>query len=171
MADPRVGPGPADGPLGSLADAQAALVRALVAGGPQPFGFASDDLDAAADALARKRARQVVRAWPGLATGWSGPETFEAAVARWAQARPRGPGGARDDGAAFLDTARPVLSAPAARREQAEARARYRVRPARTGEPVRVDARRFGIAVVGLRGPTVVAVVVGRWSRVVGATG
>jgi hypothetical protein len=46
---------------------QAALVRALVDGGPVPAGFDPDRVAATATALARKRAGEVARAWPVLA--------------------------------------------------------------------------------------------------------
>jgi hypothetical protein len=47
-----------------LAAEQAALVRALVDGGPVPAGFDPDRVRATAAALARKRAHEVARAWP-----------------------------------------------------------------------------------------------------------
>ena len=50
-----------------LADEQAALVRALVGGGPVPGGFDPGRVAATSAALARKRAREVTRAWPVLA--------------------------------------------------------------------------------------------------------
>lgn len=78
---------------GDLAERQAALVAALVAGGPVPAGFDPAALAAAGTALLRKRAGQVARHWPllaaGLAPRW--PETF----ARWAAGRPTG-GSLRD---------------------------------------------------------------------------
>ena len=50
-----------------LADEQAALVRALVGGGPVPGGFDAGRVAATSAALVRKRAREVARAWPVLA--------------------------------------------------------------------------------------------------------
>lgn len=55
-------------PHASLAERQAALVAALTGHGPVPAGFDADRVSAAADALAAKRARAVVQAWPGLRT-------------------------------------------------------------------------------------------------------
>lgn len=52
----------------SLADQQAALVAALTGNGPIPPGFDAQRVQAAAGALAAKRARAVVQAWPGLRT-------------------------------------------------------------------------------------------------------
>jgi hypothetical protein len=83
-----------------LAAEQATLVRALVGGGPVPDGFDRDRVRATAAALARKRAREVARAWPALAaelgddfTAW-----FLADAARWP---PPAKGGALADGLAF----------------------------------------------------------------------
>jgi len=83
------------GAPGSLAERQAALVRALVAGGPNPEGFDPDRLAATSVGLRRKRARGVAHVWPTLR---SLPE-FESRYADWAQGRTPGP--AADDGAAF----------------------------------------------------------------------
>ncbi|MET8234780.1 hypothetical protein ABZS77_29310 [Micromonospora sp. NPDC005298] len=69
-----------------LAERQAELVAALVAGGTPPAGFAPGPLAAARAALLRKRAGEVARHWPllaaGLGTAW--PTTF----VRWASGRP-----------------------------------------------------------------------------------
>ncbi|SCL69835.1 hypothetical protein GA0070606_5208 [Micromonospora citrea] len=71
---------------GDLADRQAALVAALVAGAPLPPGFDPAALAAARAALLRKRAGDVARHWPLLAAGLGAdwPATF----ARWAARRP-----------------------------------------------------------------------------------
>ncbi|MGR6320944.1 hypothetical protein Q2K19_21045 [Micromonospora soli] len=73
-------------PGGDLAARQAALVAALVAGGPLPPGFAPAPVAAARRALLRKRAGDVARHWPllaaGLGVGW--PATFTG----WAAGRP-----------------------------------------------------------------------------------
>ncbi|MFC3500269.1 hypothetical protein ACFOOK_04715 [Micromonospora krabiensis] len=76
-----------------LAARQAELVAALVAGGPDPAGFAPVPLAAARAALLRKRAGDVARHWPLLAAalGAHWPATF----ATWAAARPTG-GSLRD---------------------------------------------------------------------------
>jgi hypothetical protein len=77
-----------------LAERQAALVAALVAGGPLPPGFDAGRVGAAARALRRKRAGEVARAWPMLAAsaGGSWAEEFGA----WAAGR--APGGSLLDG-------------------------------------------------------------------------
>ncbi len=49
-----------------LGQAQAGLVRALVAQGPIPAGFDEDRLRAAARSLVNKRRQCVARAWPKL---------------------------------------------------------------------------------------------------------
>ena len=54
-------------PGGDLAARQAALVGALVAGEPDPPGFAPDRLAAARRALLRKRAGAAAAVWPRLA--------------------------------------------------------------------------------------------------------
>ncbi|CCH20048.1 hypothetical protein [Micromonospora lupini] len=71
---------------GTLAERQAELVAALVAGGPAPAGFAAGPLAAARAALRRKRAGEVARHWPLLAVGLGAawPSTF----ADWAAERP-----------------------------------------------------------------------------------
>ncbi|MGW1452351.1 hypothetical protein ACWCO3_29380, partial [Micromonospora sp. NPDC002411] len=73
-------------PRAGLAERQAELVAALVAGGPPPAGFAPGPLAATRAALLRKRAGDVARHWPllaaGLGVGWS--TTF----ADWAARRP-----------------------------------------------------------------------------------
>ncbi|MEU5785569.1 hypothetical protein [Micromonospora lupini] len=78
---------------GTLAERQAELVAALVAGGPSPAGFAAGPLAAARAALRRKRAGEVARHWPLLAAGLGAawPSTF----ADWAAERPTG-GSLRD---------------------------------------------------------------------------
>ncbi|MFI7514135.1 hypothetical protein ACIBVK_11660 [Micromonospora echinofusca] len=78
---------------GDLAERQAALVAALVAGGPAPAGFDPAALAAAGAALLRKRAGEVARHWPLLAAGL-GPQ-WSATFARWASGRPTG-GSLRD---------------------------------------------------------------------------
>ncbi|MDG4757087.1 hypothetical protein [Micromonospora sp. WMMD710] len=81
-------------PRAGLAERQAELVAALVAGGAPPAGFAPGPLAATRTALLRKRAGEVARHWPllaaGLGTEW--PATF----ARWASDRP--PAGSLRDG-------------------------------------------------------------------------
>ncbi|BCL12773.1 hypothetical protein [Micromonospora sagamiensis] len=78
---------------GSLADRQAALVAALVAGADAPPGFDTHRLDAARTALLRKRAGEVGRHWPLLAAGLG--RAWPATFLGWAAGRPTR-GGLRD---------------------------------------------------------------------------
>lgn len=96
LADP-----PGD-PEERLADQQAALVRALVAGGPVPGGFDPTRVAATVGALARKRAREVAKAWPALA--YQLGEEFTDRFLAYAAASPRRGRGALADGLAFADT-------------------------------------------------------------------
>lgn len=112
---------PAPTPREELAAAQAALVAALVAGGPAPAGFDTARLDAAARALLRKRAGEVARAWPRLAAAY-GPG-WTAAFARWADGRPTR--GSRLDGWDFARSVRGSLE-PAAVLELVRCEAEWR---------------------------------------------
>ena len=56
----------------TLADRQAALVRALVAGAEIPPGFAAPALTATRSALMRKRGAEVAQVWPRLAESHNG---------------------------------------------------------------------------------------------------
>jgi hypothetical protein len=114
-----------------LAGEQAALVRALVGGGPVPGGFDPDRVRATSDALARKRAREVARAWPALAA-----ELGEGLTARFladaARRPPPARGGALADGLAFARAlARQGRLSGDARVEAMLAAARLSDRPAR----------------------------------------
>jgi hypothetical protein len=93
-----------------LAAAQAALVTALVAGGPTPAGFDTVRVAAVARALMGKRAGEVARAWPCLAAvhGARWPAVF----AEWARDRPAR--GAWLDGWDFARAHRGSLAPPAA---------------------------------------------------------
>lgn len=71
----------------TLAEQQAALVRALVAGDPPPPGFDTADIAATAQALLRKRAAEVARRFPLLAHH-CGPD-FTARFIAWARTRPK----------------------------------------------------------------------------------
>jgi hypothetical protein len=83
-----------------LAAEQAALVRALVAGGPVPGGFDPDRVRATSTALAGKRAREVARAWPVLAAELG--EDFGGRFLAFAAGRPPpARGGALADGLTF----------------------------------------------------------------------
>jgi hypothetical protein len=91
---------PSPGGRERLAAEQAALVRALVDGGPVPGGFDPDRVRATAAALARKRAREVARAWPVLAAELG--EAFTQRFLAFAATRPPpARGGALADGLAF----------------------------------------------------------------------
>ncbi|MGX1804994.1 hypothetical protein ACWIGI_04710 [Nocardia sp. NPDC055321] len=83
----RTGPSGAPAPQPSLAEQQAALVRALVAGAAAPPGFDAADLAATAHALLHKRAGEVAARFPVFAYA-CGPE-FTARFLEWAATRPK----------------------------------------------------------------------------------
>lgn len=123
--------GPAD-PSGQavdrLATQQAALVRALVAGGPVPAGFAPARITATAAALARKRAREVAKAWPVLAHQLGGG--FTDRFLAYAAANPRQGEGVLADGLAFaraLERAGELSGEARVERLMAQARLAHRV--------------------------------------------
>ncbi|MEV6556703.1 hypothetical protein AB0M22_13365 [Nocardia sp. NPDC051756] len=70
-----------------LAERQAALVRALVAGSPAPDGFDTDSVAAAARALLHKRAGEVARRFPLLAHACG--DDFTARFIDWAADKPK----------------------------------------------------------------------------------
>lgn len=113
-----------DGAAGSLADRQAALVAALVAGAPIPDGFDARLVGTARRALLRKRSAEVARHWPLLAASFGArwPSVF----ADWAGARPTQ--GAFQDGLALARSL--TLTGPAAE-ELAEREKALRPRLAR----------------------------------------
>ncbi|MGW1742375.1 hypothetical protein ACWCPQ_26620 [Nocardia sp. NPDC001965] len=76
-----------DGQAPGLADRQAALVRALVAGAAVPPGFDPAAVHAAAHALRHKRAREVATRCPELVYA-TGPD-FTARFVEWARDRPK----------------------------------------------------------------------------------
>ncbi|MEU7949421.1 hypothetical protein AB0C50_32475 [Micromonospora taraxaci] len=139
-------------PRAGLAERQAELVAALVAGGPPPAGFAPGPLAATRAALLRKRAGDVARHWPllaaGLGVGWS--TTF----ADWAARRPTA--GSLRDG---WDLARALRDQhalpPSAAEELALREARLRYDGRRTPRPRRVPA-------VGRAGGAVAVQIAGR---------
>jgi hypothetical protein len=139
-------------PRAGLAERQAELVAALVAGGPPPAGFAPGPLAATRAALLRKRAGDVARHWPllaaGLGVGWS--TTF----ADWAARRPAA--GSLRDG---WDLARALRDQhalpPLAAEELAVREARLRYDGRRTPRPRRVPA-------VGRAGGAVAVQIAGR---------
>ena len=83
-----------------LAAQQAALLRALANRAAPPEGFDPARIRATADALARKRARGVARAWPSLA-GALGDRFGPLFAAFAAATRPPRHGGPLADGRAF----------------------------------------------------------------------
>jgi len=135
------------GPRERLAAEQAALVRALLGGGPVPGGFDPGRVAATSAALARKRAREVARAWPVLAAdlGESFTGRFLADAAR---RPPPARGGALADGLAFADAlARSGRLPPTARIEQMAARAHLSTRPVRLAATVAGPPRRLVVTV------------------------
>ncbi|MGW4530537.1 hypothetical protein ACWEOI_06265 [Nocardia sp. NPDC004340] len=86
---------------GTLAEQQAAIVRALVAGDSPPPGFDTGDLAATAHGLLHKRADEVARRFPGLAVA-AGPD-FRARYLEWARTRPKT--STPEDAAAFAASA------------------------------------------------------------------
>jgi hypothetical protein len=90
----------------SLADAQRALVEALVAGAEIPPGFDAAGVRAARAALCRKRAGEVARAWPFLAASFG--DRWYAVFAEWALGRP--PQGSLRDGWDLARASRAGLS-------------------------------------------------------------
>ena len=114
-----------------LAAEQAALVRALVDGGPVPGGFDPDRVRATSAALARKRAREVARAWPALAAEL-GDDFTARFLADAARRPPPARGGALADGLAFAGAlARQRRLSGNARVERMLAAARLSTSPAR----------------------------------------
>jgi hypothetical protein len=76
----------AGGAVASLAERQAALVAALVAGAPIPDGFDPRLIETARRALLHKRAGEVARHWPLLAAAFG--SRWPAVFAEWADGRP-----------------------------------------------------------------------------------
>jgi hypothetical protein len=70
----------------TLANRQAALVAALVAGAPVPQGFDERLVGVAEQALRRKRAGQVAAVWPHLAASLG--DSWTDRFSRWARGRP-----------------------------------------------------------------------------------
>lgn len=71
----------------NLAQQQAALVRALVAGAEPPPGFDADALSATSHALLHKRADEVSRRFPLLSHACGAD--FTARYMEWARTRPK----------------------------------------------------------------------------------
>jgi hypothetical protein len=130
-----------------LAAEQAALVRALVAGGPVPGGFDPGRVRATVAALGRKRAREVARAWPLLAAELGGD--FTGRFLAFAAGRPPpARGGALADGLAFARALARDGHLPAnARPEAMLAAARLSTRPARLAAAVAGPPHRLVVTV------------------------
>jgi hypothetical protein len=135
-----------NGPRERLAADQAVLVRALVGGGPVPGGVDPDRVGATAAALARKRAREVARAWPVLAADLG--DDFTRRFLADAAARPPARGGALADGLAFARAlARSGRLSGDARVEAMLAAAHLSARPVRLAATVAGPPRRLVVAV------------------------
>jgi hypothetical protein len=107
----------------SLADRQAALVAALVAGAPIPDGFDPRLIDTTRRALLRKRSGEVARHWPLLAASFGA--RWPAVFAEWAGGRPTR--GSFQDGLA-LARSLPLTGAAAEELAEREAALRPGVR-------------------------------------------
>jgi hypothetical protein len=126
---------------------QAALVRALIDGGPVPGGFDPDRVRATSAALARKRAREVARAWPALAAEL-GEDFTGRFLAEAARRPPPARGGALADGLAFADAlARQGRLPGNARVERMLAAARLSTRPVRLAATAAGPPRRLVVTV------------------------
>ena len=86
--------------MSSLADRQAALVRALVLGGDVPEGVDPRRLRVAENSLLRKRSGEVARHLP-MVVGQLGTDRFTAEFMAWARGRVRG--GSAADAHAFVE--------------------------------------------------------------------
>jgi hypothetical protein len=128
-------------PPATLAERQAALVAALVAGAPDPAGFDPARLAATRRALLRKRAGEAGVTWPLLAASLGD---------RWAPTfaahhRGREPGGALRDGWDLARALRAELSADAAA-ELAEREATLRYDGNSAPRPRRLGRARLALA-------------------------
>lgn len=96
--------------MSGLADRQAELVQALVAGGAPPAGVDVTRLDVARRALLHKRLREVAAHWPVLLSD----DATRARFLAWADGRPRTT--SHSDGLAFAEhlAAAGLLPVPAA---------------------------------------------------------
>ena len=130
-----------------LAAGQAALVRALVGGGPVPGGFDPGRVRATSTALARKRAREVARAWPALAAELG--QEFSGRFLAFAATRPPpARGGALADGLAFARALAGQGRLPGnARVEALLAAARLSPSPARLAATLAGPPRRLVVTV------------------------
>ncbi|HEY0816941.1 MAG TPA: hypothetical protein VGE11_27005 [Pseudonocardia sp.] len=110
VPSPRNNAGGAAAEPPALAERQAALVAALVAGASDPAGFDPARLTATRRALLRKRAGAAARAWPALATFFG--DRWASTFAAHHAGRP--PGGALRDGWDLARALRAELTADAA---------------------------------------------------------
>ena len=147
MSPPPAGPRAPRPRRERLAAEQAALVRALVGGGPVPGGFDPGRVRATSAALARKRAREVARAWPALAAEL-GQDFTAAFLAHAAGTPPSARGGALADALAFADAlARRGRLPGNARVERLLARARLSPGPPRLAATLAAPPRRLVVTV------------------------
>jgi hypothetical protein len=130
-----------------LAAEQAALVRALVGGGPVPGGFDPGRVAATSAALGRKRAREVARAWPVLAADL-GEDFTGRFLADTARRPPPATGGVLADGLTFARSlARQGRLSPNARVEAMLAAAHLSARPLRLAATLAGPPRRLVVTV------------------------
>jgi hypothetical protein len=103
----------------TLAEDQAALVAALVAGEPLPDGFDTERVRVAREALLRKRSGEVAAAWPILAANC--PQ-WTVEFREWARGRPTE--GSYRDGLAFARYLDEAGRLPEAARDELDSRSR-----------------------------------------------
>ncbi|WP_224362711.1 hypothetical protein [Hyalangium versicolor] len=100
-----------------LAEAQAALVRALAQGAPVPEGFDSKRVQETARSLISKRRRWVERSWPRLAAGLG--DSFRPRFEAWARENPMElETSALADGRKFADALLATAEYPDSAREE-----------------------------------------------------
>jgi hypothetical protein len=100
-----------------LAEAQAALARALAQGTPVPSGFNVERVQETARALLSKRRRWVENSWPRLAAALG--DTFRPRFEAWAQEHPMAlEASSLADGRRFADALLAMAEFPEAAREE-----------------------------------------------------
>ena len=107
--------------MSDLARRQAELVAALTSGAPVPDGFDARLVGVARDALLRKRAGEVARAWPMLATSLG--DRWRATFVAWAATRPTN--GSLRDGWDLARSLAPLAGEAATELHERETRWRY----------------------------------------------
>lgn len=100
-----------------LAEAQAALTRALAQGAPVPAGFDAERVQETARSLLSKRRRWVEHSWPRLAAALG--DTFRPRFEDWARAHPMAvEASSLADGRRFADALLAMADFPEAAREE-----------------------------------------------------